>query len=365
MDDADQTVFISDNTTKVVAVSFNGAVEKTFSLSGVSGMALDPSTDTLYVGDHTGPRIHAIDAASLQADADITLTGVSCVHHLALAGSTLWFTHDNCTNNWGLAGYNLNTQTTGPGTPNRAVIGDAQIAADPADPGVIFTADSDSEPPYMTRWDVSDGVAGKVTKVWQQGSGAADSLVVSPDGSQIYMASGAPYYGQSFDTTTLAPTGDEYQTGLYPTAVALSADGQHVSSPGTRRSEDQTCSSSTRDRELRLRRGRPSQTPTPSCSALQPTGAGCSPSRDSPSPAVLSIVPIDGTVPTATHMTLTANHTVVSYQGAATVTAHLTGAPAGSPIRLSETESGVAKTITTKLTNASGVISFTGRVDSR
>ena len=116
VDDADQTVFISDNTTKVVAVSFNGAVEKTFSLSGVSGMALDPSTDTLYVGDHTGPRIHAIDAASLQADADITLTGVSCVHHLALAGSTLWFTYDNCTDNWGLAGYNLTRRPHRPGT---------------------------------------------------------------------------------------------------------------------------------------------------------------------------------------------------------------------------------------------------------
>ncbi len=89
----------------------------------------------------------------------------------------------------------------------------------------LYIGERGLSPASLYRFSVSTD---NITLVWEAPSGSVGEnlkdLAISPDGSRLYVASGAPYYIQVIDSTNWSPLG-QLQTGAYPASVALAFHG--------------------------------------------------------------------------------------------------------------------------------------------
>jgi YVTN family beta-propeller protein len=213
----------------VVVLGFSGAVVSTItSQAGAAGMALDPSTGTLYVALSDSNAISVIDTATLAETARLSIAPLTGPRQVALAGGRLWFSHDcggggsSYFASMALDGSDLQ-EYSGNGHP----LGCPLLATSPADPNLLIASDVGSSPPTVRVYDASTN---DPTFDVMGGTGSSDDfedLVVTPDGSQLLGAAGYPYWLQAFDLATLSAAGT-YPTGAYPTSVAVTDDGDFV-----------------------------------------------------------------------------------------------------------------------------------------
>ncbi|WP_052443313.1 hypothetical protein [Streptacidiphilus neutrinimicus] len=98
------------------------------------------------------------------------------------------------------------------------------LATSPAAPGALIATDSASSPPYLERYDVSSGTPVKAVRTWLQNAAIPDSLQITPDGQDLVMASGYPYYHQVYKLADLSADGT-YPSTAYPNSVAIAPDG--------------------------------------------------------------------------------------------------------------------------------------------
>ena len=97
----------------------------------------------------------------------------------------------------------------------------ADLAVANSSTNTLFVAEDGVSPGSLYRLDVSSGVPTLVTSSRIEGSNIQD-LAVSPDGTRVVPASGAPYHFVEFSAETLQPDGLIYPASSYPTAVAFS-----------------------------------------------------------------------------------------------------------------------------------------------
>lgn len=226
-DPAHGHVFVSGGpgTKRVVVTDLAGNVQqKLRSMPGADGMVLSRDGSTLYVALADGDGIRQIDTSTL-AGSKVSTGASTCPRDLAVTAGLVWFSYSCDSANGALGALDpgagtvhLGLATGFPGTP--------MLAASPGLDGVLITGVPGGSPATITRDDVTGGATPTATATTstQPGSNLRD-LAMTPDGTQVVVASESLGYHQVFKASDLSAAGT-YQTSSSPNAVAIAADGR-------------------------------------------------------------------------------------------------------------------------------------------
>jgi YVTN family beta-propeller protein len=223
-------VFISSGSgsSSILVTDYSGVTVKTITNEpGADGMVLSRDGTSLYVALSGADAVSVIDTSTLTETARYATGPSTCPNSVGFAGGKIWFAYrciggssigsidtstDPATVDTGLENSNdLQLLSTGPGNPNLLVVQGTTAGV---------TAG-------VTIYNVSSGTLVTVANA-RVGSGSLGDIEISPDGSELYIAQGYPYYVQVLSTSELSPVGQYSTGGAYPTAVALSPDGKVV-----------------------------------------------------------------------------------------------------------------------------------------
>jgi len=190
--------------------------------AGAAGLALVGSK--LYVVAANAGAIDEIDTGTLTRTRTLT-SGLPNMHDIVAAGGALWV------NSFGdLVKVSL---TNGAQTEyaNPISSGNWGIVADPADPNTVVVYTPDSSPVTLGRIDISTSpptLKARANTTVEN----VQNVAVSPDGTRLVPAGGAPYQFDEFAMSNLALTGVVYPANPYPRAVAMTAAGGGVFAGG-------------------------------------------------------------------------------------------------------------------------------------
>jgi hypothetical protein len=217
VDDAHAHVLVSGpNENEVLVFDYDGTLVKTIpNIPGAAAMVAQGSS--LYVVAGKAGAIERIDLGSL-TDSGALATGLSTPRWLAFAGGRLW-TGVNGNGQWTQLASVALDGTVSVFTP---LYYNPDFATTPGDPNALYLTQNGLSPGSLYRLDVSG--ASPVVRASNTNTGGSNiqQLVVSPDGTRVIPASGAPYNFQEFAASTLTPNGIVYPAQPYPSAVAVS-----------------------------------------------------------------------------------------------------------------------------------------------
>lgn len=234
VDTATGYVFVSggSSSTYIEVLNLDGQiVGQIQNQSGATGLVLSADGGTLYAADTSSDSVTAIDASTLAQTASYPTTVAP--EHLALSGGNLWFT------TWAdmdIHEVALATGTVSTTTASTTYYG-STLAASPTAPNVLVSGTPGLEPATVDVFTVASGTPVYTAGGWL-GSIGSDSdgctnlgvggMAITPDGKSIDLACGAPYYGIQLPLAGMNTVEQTYDTGPYPTSVAVSADGETV-----------------------------------------------------------------------------------------------------------------------------------------
>lgn len=235
VDEAHGHIFLSSPTSGVVVVcDLDGSVLRVIDGEpGASGLWLSDDSTSLYVALSSGQGISVIDTSSLTEVARwATAWNTPRVMTVAAVNGRVWFT-----------AYGEQTQVVlsesgslDPADPTAVSYYDSTafpssslaFATSSALPGTLFAGTRDTDGTVVRLDQPQDPPTASATSGGDNGRGPIRDMVATPDGKQLLVASGAPYYIESLDTTSLQPSATQYDTGAYPVAVAVTSDGAYV-----------------------------------------------------------------------------------------------------------------------------------------
>ncbi|MER5744328.1 Ig-like domain repeat protein [Streptomyces sp. NPDC002225] len=220
-------VFISDPVTgKVLATDYSGNVVGTIpSLPGVKGLELSADSGTLYAGVPGADAIAVIDTAALVESARYATGENTKPAYPALAGGKLWFGYGAAAEG-NIGSLDLSGEEPVVALdqdPDRTWYAAPTLASTPGAPNTLAAGIEGQSPVQLAVYDVASGTATRTAQTRTDGSNLRD-LALTPDGSQVVVASGYPYNHQSYKTADLTP-GIAYPSNSYPNAVDIAPDG--------------------------------------------------------------------------------------------------------------------------------------------
>lgn len=224
VDDAHGHVFVSGGEfgSSIAVLDFDGNLVTTITgQSGARGMALDAATGTLYVALQKANSISLIDTATRTEISRFATTGMSAPRSVAFAGGRVWFDY-NCGGVGGIGSAALD------GSDVQAEGGEncVMFATSPGNADLLVAALIGGPSVYV--YDVSTGdLESTATGSSPGGASNIRDIAVTPDATEVMVASGTPYAVNSFTLSDFTLAGS-FTTGPYPVALALSADGQFV-----------------------------------------------------------------------------------------------------------------------------------------
>jgi DNA-binding beta-propeller fold protein YncE len=196
---------------------------------GATGLALSGDGSTVYAALTNGDAISAISTSSLAETARYGTGAGTDPTYVAYTSGKIWF------------GYGAAAQggigSIDPGTSPATVTLNAvnapinswyaapMLSATPS--GVLVAGEPGQSPVQMASYDVSSGTATVLAPEKLFISPEADnlgSMQVTPDGKDVVVASGYPYYHQVYKTSDRSADG-AYPTTNYPNSVSISSDG--------------------------------------------------------------------------------------------------------------------------------------------
>ena len=184
---------------------------------------LSPDGNTLYVADANGTQLVAIDTATLTVTRTYPLPAGSCPVEVASVGSKLWFASD-CDGQFGVIGSVPVAGGTATMWPSIGSTYSPYLRAIPGDASSLLVAARGQSPAAIERLDVSGTPTIKASVPFATIGSNLQDMAVTPDGKDVVIACGSPYYHQVLRTSDLSPDG-VYPSSNYPSAVATTAAG--------------------------------------------------------------------------------------------------------------------------------------------
>ena len=223
-DSAHHQVFVSGaGSDPVVVADFAGRpVGSLSALDGATALALSHGNGILYAAIGGTDEIAAVNTSTLREVA-VYFTGAGYDPlHLAVVGHDIWFSYGSQGNS-GIGVIdpaNLTVGTTHDSTFYNAPV----LAASPSAPNTLVAGDGGMDPSVVESFDVSSGAPVPLAKSnpWSQSDGCENlgQLAITANGADVVTACGAPYYGSELTLSGMTEDAT-YQTGPYPTAVAI------------------------------------------------------------------------------------------------------------------------------------------------
>jgi hypothetical protein len=231
VDDAHERIYITGGrgTDDLVVTDLDGDVlHRVTGIPGAAGMTLSPDSGKLYVTAGDRWWITIVDTTTYETDglfAGKTDGSNTCPRDVAFAAGQLWFS-------WGCDNAPANIGRIDPQTRDynlNATVVDSRIATAPllatvpGQPNVIIAGETGTNPANLYRFEATSTQL--VQQAWRRtDGGSVRQLGVTPDGSQVIVPSGAPYYHPALNATDLTEM-HQYPTAPYPNAVAIRDDG--------------------------------------------------------------------------------------------------------------------------------------------
>jgi hypothetical protein len=227
VDAVHQHVFISGGAgyDTVLVTDFSGRTVATIGGEpGATGLALSPDGGTVYAALAEGDAVSAISTDGLAETARYSTGAGTEPTYVAAVGGKVWFGYG------GAAQGGIGSIDTG-ASPAAVTLGAAagswyaapMLAANPD--GELVAGEPGQSPDQLASYDVSGGTATVLAaEQFVYSAGNMGDLQISPDGTDVVVASGAPYYQQVFKVADLSAAG-QYSSTNYPDSVSIAADG--------------------------------------------------------------------------------------------------------------------------------------------
>jgi hypothetical protein len=235
VDPVQQYIFITSGagSDSILVTNYSGQTVATIpNEPGATGLALSSDGSTVYAALAGGDAISAISTSTLTQTALYgTGTGTDPTY-VAYTSGMIWFGYGAAAQG-GIGSINPNTS---PATvtlnatddPANTWYAAPMLAASPN--GELVAGEPSQSPVQLASYDVASGTATVLTPstfiTAASGTSASnlESLQITPDGDDVVVASGYPYYQQVFQVSNLEADG-EYPTTNYPNSVSISGDG--------------------------------------------------------------------------------------------------------------------------------------------
>jgi hypothetical protein len=231
VDEARGRIYLSGGkgTSGIVVTDLEGTHLRTLEVAaGPAGMTMSPDGTKLYVAASGSDGIIIIDAETHEIGwywTGTPLGDLTCPRDVAVAAGQLWFSWgcdggpadigrvDPQTREFDLTAYTADTRITSP----------PLLATLPSQPNMLIAGESGSNPADLFRFEATP--TGLEQRVWRRTDGGSVlHLAVTPDGSQVIVPSGYPYYHPVLRTSDLTEV-HRYPTTHYPNAAAIRPDG--------------------------------------------------------------------------------------------------------------------------------------------
>jgi DNA-binding beta-propeller fold protein YncE len=234
VDEARGRVYISGGkgTNSVVVTDLDGGNQQTVGIGrGGGGMTLSPDGTKLNVALVDSDGIAIIDLATYAVEHYYVGThdGVpTCPRDVAWAAGQLWFGWgcDNAPAGIGKVDPETRAYDLGmaayPHIDSR-IVSAPLLATVPSQPNMLIAGETGTNPALLFRFEVTP--TGLEQRAWRRtDGGSVRQLAVTPDGSQVIVPSGSPYYHPVLSTSDLTEV-HRYPTAAYPNAAAIRPDG--------------------------------------------------------------------------------------------------------------------------------------------
>jgi Bacterial Ig-like domain (group 3) len=227
LDPAHQHLFFSSGSgsTSILVTDYSGQTVATIpNEPGATGLALSADGSTVYAALADGDAVSAISTSTLAETARYTIGTTAIPYYVAYSSGKIWFGYNGAP----FGGIGSIDPSTSPATVTLGTTGDRWNAAPmlTATPGGELVAGEPGQSPVqLASYDVSSG--GAVVLAPQKSLTEAanlESMQITPDGTDVVLASGSPSYHEIYQVSGLSAVGT-YPTTNYPDSVAIAADG--------------------------------------------------------------------------------------------------------------------------------------------
>ncbi|HEY7275416.1 MAG TPA: hypothetical protein VH594_05595 [Trebonia sp.] len=232
VDPVHRHLFISGggSSSSILVTDYSGQTVATIANEpGAYGLALSGDGSTVYAALSGSGAISAISTSTLAETARYS-TGPNPAF-VAYTSGKIWFSYFPPTPG-AQAGIGSIDPSTSPATvtlnatndPFGTWSGAPMLAASP-NGELVAGGPPGGGPIDLASYDVSSGTATVLApRTFVGAASNLGSMQITPDGKDVVVASGAPYYHQVFQVSNLSAAG-EYPTTFYPDSVSIASDG--------------------------------------------------------------------------------------------------------------------------------------------
>jgi hypothetical protein len=227
VDPVHQHIFITSGTgySSILVTDYSGQTVATIpNEPGATGLALSGDGSTVYAALANGDAVSAISTSTLAETARYATGTGTDPTYVAYTSGRIWFGYGAAAQG-GLGSINPGTSpatvtlNAAPGNWYAAPM----VTATPG--GELVVGEPGQSPVQLASYNVSSGTATVLApEEFLSSASNLDSFQITPDGKDVVVASGYPYYQQVYRVSDLAADGT-YPTTNYPNSVSISGDG--------------------------------------------------------------------------------------------------------------------------------------------
>ncbi len=233
VDEARSRIYITGGTgtSDLVITDLDGGNVRTLAgvAPGAAGMALSPDGTKLYIAASDQDWLRIVDTETFALSGQFagkTDGTMSCPRDVAFAAGQLWVSWGCDNAPAGIGRVDLQTgafQLNAIGSIDERISTAPLLATTPSQPNMVIAGETGTNPALVVRFEATSTLLNQQA-IRHTDGGSVRQLAITPDGSQVIIPSGAPYYHPAWRTSDLVEV-HQYPTAAYPNSVAIRDDG--------------------------------------------------------------------------------------------------------------------------------------------